>query len=90
MAYEVVMLYHLHMPSYFLGTFTEYPYTDREKLNIVWGKLCCQWKHIRQNSTTGYIKVRTKNCIWIYTDTEEWVYKYLKMYIIPGIIMPVD
>ena len=26
MAYEVIMLYHLHMPSYFLGTFTEYPY----------------------------------------------------------------
>ena len=26
MAYEVVMPYHLHMPSYFLGTFTEYPY----------------------------------------------------------------
>ena len=25
MAYEVIMLYHLHMPSYFLGTFTEYP-----------------------------------------------------------------
>ena len=25
MAYEVVMLYHLHMPSCFLGTFTEYP-----------------------------------------------------------------
>ena len=25
MAYEVVMPYHLHMPSYFLGTFTEYP-----------------------------------------------------------------
>ena len=28
MTYEVVMPYHLHMPSYFLGTFTEYPYTD--------------------------------------------------------------
>ena len=28
MAYEVVMSYHLHMPSYFLGTFTEYPYGD--------------------------------------------------------------
>jgi len=27
MTYEVVMPYHLHMPSYFLGTFTEYPYT---------------------------------------------------------------
>ena len=25
MAYEVVMPYHLHMPSYFLETFTEYP-----------------------------------------------------------------
>ena len=31
MAYEVVMSYHLHMPSYFLGTFTEYPWY---KLNI--------------------------------------------------------
>ena len=29
MAYEVVMPYHLHMPSYFLGTFTEYPYINR-------------------------------------------------------------
>ena len=27
MAYEMVMPYHLHMPSYFLETFTEYPYT---------------------------------------------------------------
>ena len=26
MAYKVVMPYHLHMPSYFLETFTEYPY----------------------------------------------------------------
>ncbi|MFS2381915.1 hypothetical protein AAH130_19880, partial [Phocaeicola vulgatus] len=24
--YEMVMPYHLHMPSYFLETFTEYPY----------------------------------------------------------------
>jgi hypothetical protein len=28
MAYEMVMPYHLHMPSYFLETFTEYPYGD--------------------------------------------------------------
>ena len=27
MAYEMVMPYHLHMPSYFLETFTEYPQT---------------------------------------------------------------
>ena len=26
MAYGVSMLYHLHMPSYILRTFTEYPY----------------------------------------------------------------
>ena len=29
MAYEVVMPYHLHMPSYFLETFTEYPYLKK-------------------------------------------------------------
>ena len=29
MAYEVIILYHLHMPLYFTGTFTEYlPFTD--------------------------------------------------------------
>ena len=26
MAYEVIILGHLHMPLYFLETFTEYPY----------------------------------------------------------------
>ena len=25
MAYEVILLCHLHMPLYFIGTFTEYP-----------------------------------------------------------------
>jgi len=28
MAYEMVMPYHLHMPSYFLETFTEYPFDN--------------------------------------------------------------
>ena len=28
MAYEMVMPYHLHMPSYFLETFTEYPFEN--------------------------------------------------------------
>ena len=31
MAYEMVMPYHLHMPSYFLETFTEYPYLISEQ-----------------------------------------------------------
>ena len=34
MAYEVVMSYHLHMPSYFLGTFTEYPYYSYENFIV--------------------------------------------------------
>ena len=29
MAYKVIILYRLYMPSYFLGTFTEYPELDR-------------------------------------------------------------
>ena len=29
MAYKVIILYQLYMPSYFLGTFTEYPYLTR-------------------------------------------------------------
>ena len=28
MAYKVIILYRLYMPSYFLGTFTEYPYEN--------------------------------------------------------------
>ena len=31
MAYKVIILYQLYMPSYFLGTFTEYPYVDTLK-----------------------------------------------------------
>ena len=29
MAYKVIILYQLYMPSYFLGTFTEYPSVER-------------------------------------------------------------
>ena len=28
MAYKVIILYRIYMPSYFLGTFTEYPYFE--------------------------------------------------------------
>ena len=33
MAYEVIVLGHLHMPLYFLGTFTECPYFIISKLS---------------------------------------------------------
>ena len=32
MAYKVIILYQLYMPSYFLGTFTEYPYTIKQDI----------------------------------------------------------
>ena len=35
MAYELVMPYHLHMPSYFLETFTEYPYLLINKTHLI-------------------------------------------------------
>ena len=31
MAYKVIILYRLYMPSYFLGTFTEYPRIARKR-----------------------------------------------------------
>ncbi len=31
MAYKVIILYQLYMPSYFLGTFTEYPFLRCEE-----------------------------------------------------------
>ena len=31
MAYGVIMCYHLHMPLYILGTFTEYPWNKFSK-----------------------------------------------------------
>ena len=34
MAYKVIILYQLYMPSYFLGTFTEYPYTKNPPKNL--------------------------------------------------------
>ena len=33
MTYEVIILGHLHMPLYFIGTFTEYPFMKRKNNN---------------------------------------------------------
>ena len=34
MAYKVIILYQLYMPSYFLGTFTEYPEKSHRNLSF--------------------------------------------------------
>ena len=39
MAYGGGMGYHLHMPSYFGRTFTEYPFLE-VLLRMTWGKFC--------------------------------------------------
>ena len=42
MAYDVIILGHLHMPLYFLGTFTEYPYLeDNNKIRSTLSNECC-------------------------------------------------
>ena len=50
MAYEMVMPYHLHMPSYFLETFTEYPFVA-----LYWeissGKILLEDYRIRPNAS---------------------------------------
>jgi len=40
MAYEMVMPYHLHMPSYFLETFTEYPSLTMKRIKRAATKYC--------------------------------------------------
>ena len=35
MAYKVIILYRLYMPSYFLGTFTEYPFLKNPHLRVL-------------------------------------------------------
>ena len=39
MAYKVIILYQLYMPSYFLGTFTEYPEIERKNKIYVKARL---------------------------------------------------
>ena len=46
MAYEMVMPYHLHMPSYFLETFTEYPLllmACLKKKSVTYNRLRSLW-----------------------------------------------
>ena len=48
MAYKVIILYRLYMPPYFLGTFTEYPYS------IYWIRSVC--RSLAFGLSSGYPK----------------------------------
>jgi len=55
MTYEVIILGHLHMPLYFIGTFTEYPYKRAEHSDTS--------PYITPNELTK-VKIITQNRIW--------------------------
>ena len=59
MAYEVVMPYHLHMPSYFLETFTEYPCVGFSNQTL--SKILCKWKQDSAVSLFLYLNSVFKN-----------------------------
>ena len=68
MAYEVVMPYHLHMPSYFLETFTEYPSIEKQSVTnavsanslrfaqIYFFAMCLFYSSEKQNIVSVFIK----------------------------------
>ena len=51
MAYEMVMPYHLHMPSYFLETFTEYPH----EVNLLFYVVSCRSILFGYNHENSYL-----------------------------------
>ena len=58
MAYKVIILYQLYMPSYFLGTFTEYPYliNSIENDGFVFKFLLQMWRIFRNIYSTNIRK----------------------------------
>ena len=62
MAYKVIILYQLYMPSYFLGTFTEYPQT---KEGVQKGKIPpCRIGYLISVSNRDTNKSRVPNTFW--------------------------
>lgn len=60
MAYKVIILYRLYMPSYFLGTFTEYP-------NLLFDKKApCLLRRIRGFGVLVKLFLRYFTSIWIF------------------------
>ena len=51
MAYKVIILYQLYMPSYFLGTLTEYPYVTDQIYYIT--KIVTKVEKIKKSPATN-------------------------------------
>lgn len=67
MAYKVIILYRLYMPSYVLGTFTEYPKSDkkeysRERVFLLFHGyilLCCP--HVKASPEASFTCIVSMN-----------------------------
>ena len=70
MAYKVIILYQLYMPSYFLGTFTEYPFLFPDD------QLCILW----EIPDTGSRKAIETGDVWTAQQTYEWLQKLLQQF----------
>ena len=70
MAYEMVMPYHLHMPSYFLETFTEYP------LSTVGAGFACPKTQSKLFSGERTSPLRTKRWRYPRFDTPLILFNY--------------
>ena len=72
----MVMPYHLHMPSYFLETFTEYPYLclNIKPVVIIFFsylsvfKVIPSWYHKYKNSYWFFQGIRKKNREWNFKE----------------------
>ena len=60
MAYKVIILYQLYMPSYFLGTFTEYPL---QRTVFIYTRPTCHYIH----SLTSFPRYR-----YYFSNTRLW------------------
>ena len=73
MTYEVIILGHLHMPLYFLGTFTEYPYTlgmmkrqENKQRFYLWDYLWWMGEKWKQARRTGRVDGEMMLSIYIF------------------------
>ena len=74
MAYEMVMPYHLHMPSYFLETFTEYPFLMMSPVGGAIGPVLMGYVADNSNMSLSFIIPFVSFCVVLfyswYADVE--------------------
>ena len=73
MAYKVIILYQLYMPSYFLGTFTEYPYLlvhQISDINSCWFSVDCYLLGVRVFDDTSKSDSEAVHALCLYQNLD--------------------